>query len=154
MSGNNLVVLGILAGSFMAVGVEALAAEQLDVTATRYSVRTNKAYESVVTDLKLAITDRNYRITSENEIGAALSLRHKSRFKPSTIVHFCNLETARKILDVAPDFLLHMPCKVAVYQVGRETVIETWLLPIDSRIANIAVEINNLLRRIVSEVAR
>ncbi len=130
------------------------AAEQPDEVPVRYSVRTTKAYDSIVADLKFAITERNYRITSENDIGAALSRRHGSRFNPSTVIHFCNLETARTILDAAPDFLLHMPCKIAVYKVGDEIIIETWLLPVDPRIADLATKINDVLRAIVSEAAR
>lgn len=130
------------------------AAERPDGAAVRHSARTTKAYESVVTDLKFAITERNYRITGENDIGAALSRRHERRRDPATVIHFCNLEIARTILDAAPDFLLHMPCKVAVYRVGHETIVDTWLLPVDPRIADIAVEINDLLRAIVSEAAR
>ncbi|MDH3280082.1 MAG: DUF302 domain-containing protein, partial [Gammaproteobacteria bacterium] len=67
------------------------------------------------------------------------------------VVHFCNLEHARQILSAAPDFLLHMPCKVAVYEYAAKVRIETWLLPADSRVGDAVERVNAILRRIVNE---
>ena len=44
-----------------------------DEDTLRYRVLSNKAYGDVLSDLEFAITDRNYRITSRNAIGAALA---------------------------------------------------------------------------------
>ncbi|MDH3280247.1 MAG: DUF302 domain-containing protein, partial [Gammaproteobacteria bacterium] len=95
----------------------------------RYTLDSDKPYAEVIADLKVAISEHNYRVTGENVIGEALGRRHDKAFPKSLVVHFCNLEHARQILSAAPDFLLHMPCKVAVYEYAAKVRIETWLLP-------------------------
>lgn len=119
----------------------------------RYHVDTDKPYPEVVADLKVAISEHNYRITGENVIGEALTQRHDRGFPKSLVVHFCNLEHAREILAAAPDFLLHMPCKVAVYEFAAKVRIETWMLPQDARVSAAVQRVNSILRAIVNEAA-
>ncbi len=115
----------------------------------RYHVDTDKPYPEVVADLKVAISEHNYRITGENVIGEALTQRHDRGFPKSLVVHFCNLEHAREILAAAPDFLLHMPCKVVVYETDEGVVVETWLLPEDARVREHVAAVNAMLQSIV-----
>jgi len=120
----------------------------------RYTLDTDKPYQDVIADLRFAISERNYRITGENVIGEALGKRHDTVFPNSSVVHFCNLEHAREILSEAPDFLLHMPCKVAVYEYADKVRVETWLLPADPRVGASVKRVNDILRRVVNDAAR
>ncbi len=120
----------------------------------RYAQDSDKPFAEVVADLKIAISEHNYRITGENVIGEALSDRHSAEFPLSSVVHFCNLEHARELLSAAPDFLLHMPCKVAVYEQAGRVRVETWLLPSDSRVGEAVKRVNEILRGIVNDAVR
>lgn len=119
-----------------------------------YRATVDAAYEDVVDDVKFSISEHNFRITGGNEIGGAIARRHDILFPRSEIVHFCNLEYARKFVEAAPEFLLHMPCKVAVYERDGQVVIETRMLPEDDpRVEDLTGEVNDILRAIVDFAA-
>lgn len=116
----------------------------------RYGASTARPYEDVLDDVMFAITEHNFRVTGGNEIGAVLSRRHDKPFPRSQVVHFCNLEYAREFMEIVPGFLLHMPCKVALYEHEGRVVVETRLLPEDDpRLLKLTQEVNGILRAIV-----
>lgn len=115
-----------------------------------YQASSGRPYEHVLDDVKFAITEHNFRITGGNAIGAAIAKRHGIVFPRSDIVHFCNLEYAHRLLRVDLEFLLQMPCKIALYE--REdghTVVAVPLVPETPRVAEPAREVNEILRAIV-----
>ena len=116
----------------------------------RYRAETNKAFDEVVNDLKFAISEHNYRLTGENRIGEAIAEREKTSFPRASVIHFCNLTQAKEILDIAPDYLLHMPCRISVYEGSGHVFVEALLLPEDDqRVHAKATKINQMLRLIV-----
>ncbi|MDX1606012.1 MAG: DUF302 domain-containing protein [Candidatus Competibacterales bacterium] len=115
-----------------------------------YRQRVARPYDDVRLDLEFAITEHNFRITGGNTIGAAIAQRHGEDFPRSEILHFCNLEHARRLLQRAPDFLSYLPCVIFLREAGAEVVVETWLLPEDDpRIGQAGRNINAILRDIV-----
>ena len=48
-----------------------------------YTVSTEKSFDDVIDDLKFAISESNFRLTSENRIGAAISERTGKTFPPA-----------------------------------------------------------------------
>lgn len=116
----------------------------------RYRAATDRAYEDVVEDVEFAISEHNFRLTGGNSIGAAIAERRNEAFPKSEIIHFCNLEYARRFLLAAPDYLLHMPCKIVVYEADGRVFVEARLLPEDDqRVAGISKDVNRILRAIV-----
>jgi uncharacterized protein (DUF302 family) len=117
----------------------------------RYKASVERPYEDVLEDVKFAISEKNFRLTGGNRIGGAISERHEEESLPeSEVVHFCNLEYARKFLQSVPDYVRHMPCKVVIYENKDQVVVETELLPEDDpRVAELAEEVNQILRFIV-----
>ena len=131
-----------------------LAAAVAQEGSVRYRVLTDKPFTDVVEEVEFAITEHNFRITGSNRIGAVISSRAGAAFPDSLVIHFCNLEYARQFLEVEPDYLLYMPCKVAVAEQEDQVVIETLLLPEDDpRLHAISVEVNAILRAIVDFAA-
>lgn len=131
---------------YFLTGMGALA----DDAETRYQASVERAYEEVLADVEFAITEHNFRVTDGNRIGEAIRERGHPSFQRSQIVHFCNLEYARRFLEAAPDYLLHMPCKIVVYERDGRVVVETRLLPEDdSRVQTLSREVNQMLRDIV-----
>lgn len=121
-----------------------------DDTQEPYTVSTVKSFEDVIDDLKFAISEANFRLTSENQIGTAISREISVDFPEARILHFCNLEYARVFLETDPDFLLNMPCRIAVRQHRKQVVIQTWLQKESCpQLAKPVEEVNDLLKKIV-----
>ena len=123
---------------------------QTIVSGIRYRVEVDKPFDTVLEDIEFAITEHNFRITGDNTVGEVIAKRHGEPFPRSTIIHFCNLEYARELLLIDVDYLLHMPCKIAVSQQGGRVIVETLLLPEDNpQAAALSAEINAILKAIV-----
>lgn len=117
----------------------------------RYRVEIDgSSFAEVVADIEFAIGEHNFRLTGHNAIGAALAEREGQPFPPGTVLHFCNLDYARQLLEIDPDYLLHMPCRVAISAQADKIIVETTLVPVlDARAAGLAADVNAILRAIV-----
>lgn len=136
-----------LSTTLLGIGI-GLRAEEID--RTLYRVTVQRPFADVLLDLEFAITDHNFRITGANHIGAAIGERIGQPFPEAEVVHFCNLEYARRLLEIDPDFLAYMPCQIAVVQDGDRVTVSTWLLPERPPPATVLIdEINAILRAIV-----
>lgn len=116
----------------------------------RYIV--DKPFDDVVFELNFAITDRNFRITGRNSIGAGLRDRGYKDFPNVEVIHFCSLELAREVLLLDPGFVAHMPCRVTVHEEKGRTVISLIKLPLDSpnpKVNDFARRMNATLTEIV-----
>ncbi len=120
--------------------------------------RTVKAsFDDTFADLEFAITERNYRITGVNSIGRAINDRQDQKidFPLASVVHFCNIQAAREILEISMDYLVLMPCRITLNEVDDgEVRIEAQLLPLDEPpLHSIAVRVNEMLQSIVDFAA-
>jgi len=115
-----------------------------------YRLETEKPFDDVIEDLKFAISEHNFRLTSENNIGRAIAKRENIAFPEATILHFCNLKIAQAFLEIDPDYLLRMPCRIAVRKANNSVIVETWLQP-ESRqdLCRHIKEVNKILKNIV-----
>ena len=117
--------------------------------------RTNKTFDDVIFELDFAITERNFRITGRNTIGKGLRDRGYDDFPEVEVIHFCNLEYAREVLEIDPGFVAQMPCRITVHTETEATVISLVLLPenhVDPRVNAFATRMNAILRDIVAFV--
>jgi uncharacterized protein (DUF302 family) len=94
---------------------------------------TTKSYSDVLTELEVAITERNFRITGHNKIGSVIRERENIAFPDYDTLQFCNLTQARVMLEMSPASVAWMPCNVAVHSEGDKVIVTTHLLPTDSR---------------------
>ena len=116
---------------------------------------TSEAFDDVILELDFAITERNFRITGRNTIGKGLRERGYADFPDVEVIHFCNLESAREVLLIDPNFVAQMPCRLTVHRRGDKTVISVILLPEDhpdQRVNAFAHRINGQLRDILAFV--
>lgn len=119
-----------------------------------YRLETEKPFDDVIEDLKLAISEHNFRLTSENKIGRAIAKRENIAFPKATILHFCNLKIAQAFLEIDPEYLLRMPCRIAVRKTKNRVIIETWLQPENRQdLCRQAKEVNRILKSIVQSGA-
>ena len=137
---------------FMLMNVAACGPHSEQDPATRYTLQTSKSFDDVLSDLEFAIGEQNFRLTGRNTIGAAITERGEFDLTAATVLHFCNLEYARQILQVAPQYLLHMPCRIAVYQQDGKVTVEDRLLPEnDPTVRPLSQRVNRILEAIVSD---
>jgi len=126
-----------------------------EADAPRYSARAEGPYEDVVDSVKFAISNHNFRITGGNNIGGAIAERHGLTFPLSEVVHFCNLEYAKTLIELAPDFVTHMPCTISIREDRDAVIVETKLLSKRSgdseTLGTMIDELNDLLKAIVDE---
>lgn len=113
---------------------------------------TDKSFQDVIFELEFAITERNYRITGRNTLGKALRARGYSGYPDAEVIHFCSVERARIVLDLDPDYLAQMPCRITVHVEDNRTVVHGILLPTnhpDARVVEFARETNALIQDIL-----
>lgn len=116
---------------------------------------TAESFDDVILELDYAITEHNFRITGRNTIGKGLRERGYEDFPDVEVIHFCNLESAREVLLLDPDFVAQMPCRMSVHRQGDKTVINLVLLPEDHpnpKVNAFAHRINGQLREILAFV--
>ncbi len=123
-------------------------------SANRYRVTTNKSFDDVMLDLETAIGNENYNITSINSVGKVIAKRHEIDFPNYAIVNSCNLESAKKFLEIDPEYVTIMPCRIAVWEQNGKVQVDAQLVPEnDSRCVEICMETNALLKRVVDNAA-
>lgn len=145
----------LLACALLALDAAASAAEPAAPPVLFVRAETPKSFDDVILELEFAITERNFRITGRNTIGRGLRARGYADFPDVEVIHFCNLEQARTVLLVDPDFIAQMPCRITVHEAGQRTVIHLLLLPedhADPRVTAFAREVNASLRDILAFV--
>ena len=112
-----------------------------------------KSFDDVIFDLEFAITQRNFRITARNNIGRGIRQRGFKDFPQVIIIQFCNLTYAREALEIDPNFITHMPCRVAVYDHGERIRVSTTSLPENTdepRVNAFSHKINIMLHNILN----
>ena len=128
-----------------------------DFNEIAYVIRVKKRFDLVINDLKDSIIDSNFRIINESNIYKGLGARDV-QMGEYTIIEFCNLTLAEKVLKGDLRFGLLMPCRVSVYEDKDEVVLMT-LRPTfivrylgDQSLAGIAEDIERQLVDIMDAV--
>ncbi len=131
--------LGVGAGCFAAAkgvlaaqqSIDSAALEALDAGAGRYTVSTaEKHVDDVIADVEFSIVEYNYRLTGVNNVGYAIAGRDKTAEKRvARIFHFCSVEVAKQLLAAGDEYLLHMPCRLVVWQEQERIWVAARLLP-------------------------
>lgn len=117
-----------------------------------YQVKTEKLYEDVLAELKLAISEHNFRITAHSQVGKIIRQRGAINFPDYDTIQFCNLSRARKLLLLAADAVRHMPCNIVLYSDAGRVIVNARLLPVDTgnkALNQFSSQINQSLREIV-----
>ncbi len=135
------------------IGCSGAHTSQLDLDHIRYYQQiTDKPYDDVLAELKIAITEQNFRITSHSRVGKVIRERGNVDFPDYDTIQFCNLTHAKTLLEISAHSIRHMPCSVVVYTENDQVIVKTKLLPTDSQdpeLNDFSQHINSMLRGIV-----
>jgi len=116
------------------------------------AITKKKPYDDVLAELKIAITEQNFRITSHNRVGKVIRQRDNISFPNYDTIQFCNLTHAKTLLELSSDTLRHMPCSAVIYIEDDNVVVKTRLLPTDTpnpKINAFSEKINDMLKDMV-----
>lgn len=143
-----------IAGVLLLVMIPArCATAQTPDTERIYQRTTPKPVPEVVEDVEFAISERNFRITSQLHVGRGIRERDKIEFPDYEVILFCNLGYARQMLELDPGFINHCPGRITVRGGADATYIATPLLPEppgqDATLTALVQKINAQLRAIV-----
>lgn len=117
-----------------------------------YQAETSKPFQEVVDELKIAISEKNFRLASHNQIGKAIRERDGEAFPDYDVLQFCNLSYAKELLTIDPDAVRQMPCTVAVYRKNAKAIVVTRLLPINTanpKLNQFGEKMNGILKEII-----
>ncbi len=117
----------------------------------------NKQMTQILDDAEFAITERNFRINNRLHIGKTIRERGSSGFPDYEVILFCNLSYAKKMLELAPDFISYCPHRLAIHDNGQNRIITVSLLPQDTRsqaLNAVTREIKSLVLEIVEFAAK
>lgn len=117
-----------------------------------YRVETQKPYDDVLAEIKIAIAEHNLRITAHSRIGKVIRDRGTANFPDYDTIQFCNLTHAETLLTLSPHSVSHMPCNVVLYAFEGKTVVSTHLLPTDTgnpELDAFSDKMNGMLKQIV-----
>ena len=121
-----------------------------------YQVETVKPYDDVLTELEVAISDHNFRITAHSRVGKVIRERGAENFPEYDTIQFCNLSLAKTMLEISPPAIGFMPCNIVTYQQAGKTLIKIHLLPEhgdNPALNKFAGEMNQQLKQIVDFAA-
>lgn len=122
----------------------------IQISANHYRATTDKSFDDVMLDLEFAISNENYNITSINSVGKVIAERHDIPFPNYAIVSSCSLEVAKQFLEIDPEYVTIMPCRIAVWEQHGKVQIDAQLVPEDDpRCAELCANTNALLKRVV-----
>ncbi|MGB0867265.1 MAG: DUF302 domain-containing protein [Granulosicoccaceae bacterium] len=127
----------------------------LDKGANRYTVRTElKPVEDVIADVEFAVAQYNYRLTSRNNVGYAIAERQpEAEQRVARIFHFCNIQIAERLLAAGEEYLLHMPCRLVVWQDGTSVWVASRLLPTTGAAERDLINQINTMMRAIADFA-
>jgi uncharacterized protein (DUF302 family) len=117
-----------------------------------YEASTLKKYADVIAELKIAISEHNFRMTGHSRVGKVIRDRGTQGFPNYDTLQFCNLTHAKTLLEMSPHFIKYMPCNVVVYEYQGKVIVKTPLLPTNTPKVDLnifAKKMNTMLKAIV-----
>lgn len=118
--------------------------------------QTEKSVVQIAEDAEFAITERNFRVNISIHIGKAIAEREQGGFPDNEVILFCNLSYAKRMLELAPEFISYCPQRLTIRDTGTIRIITASLLPTktsNSALNTVTREINNQVQEIVAFAA-
>ncbi len=150
-----LIIVGFLLFQLPMIGntqqeITDASASSIDADTRRFTLETDKPFDDVIEDIEFAISQHNYRLTGRNNVGSAISSMDNKAYGEATVLHFCNIQAAKEIIEINPLYFLHMPCRITVHEQGiGKVIIDARLVPEnDPQMHSIAIRVNNMMRDI------
>lgn len=97
--------------------------------AHKYKVKKGVTFDDVVESMKLSANKQNLKLVGENlmwkDFRAVLGDQDGPRME---VYSFCDIAVGRELLKVSPEFIVFLPCRIAVMEDANK---EIWVLMLD-----------------------
>ena len=122
-----------------------------------YKVQTEKSFEMAIEDLKASLSNHHFGVLWELNFKEKLKEKGLDFDRNFKILEVCNPGQAKKVLEENIEVGFFLPCKMVVYEDRGATFIgmprPTGLIALidDSKLANIALQVENELKAAIEE---
>lgn len=161
---NRIARISLISGVAVALAVAAWlpgsAAEKTSKEANDYTRSVARPYEQVLAAVKEAAQAQGFRVSNVHDIAASLRKDGIER-EPYATVEVCNTKIAAQVLNAEPRLGSVMPCRIAVFQQGKDTVVTMILpsrlmtmLPVKPEVEQAAAQVDRDLRGVIDTATR
>lgn len=125
-----------------------------------YTVKTNKTPEQAGADLTAAVARHKFGVLAVHDLQASMAKHGLTFGKPCRIYEVCQPQQAKKVLETDTAIATALPCRIAVYTEGSQTVLSmvkpTILLALfhQPSLETIATDVEGELIAIMDEAVR
>jgi len=166
MKTKNNLISSISLGSGLAVALAvaawlpAAATDKTSTEANDYTRSVARPYEQVLAAVKEAAQAQGFRVSNVHDIAASLRKDGIER-EPVATVEVCNSKIAAQVLKAEPRLASIMPCRVAVFQQGNETVVSMvrpsslmTMFPLKPEVKSAAAQVERSMEAIIDTATR
>ncbi len=136
------------------------AAPRAEKSENEYTRSVTRPYEQVLGSVKEAAQAQGFRVSNVHDIAASLKKDGIQR-EPYATVEVCNSKIAAQVLQAEPLMGSVMPCRIAVFQKGNETVVSMirptrlmGMFPSHSDVTKAAKDVEHSMETIIDEATR
>ena len=103
--------------------------QMVNMMTTKKKAMKGLSFEEVVESLKIKANELNMRLVSTSTPWKVIrEIRGTDDFPKVEIYSFCDLETLAVVLEYMPDFIIFIPCRVAVLEDGNGDI---WIVMLE-----------------------
>ncbi len=125
-----------------------------------YTRKTTRPYASTLSAVQDAAKTEEFKISGVHDIAASLRKEGIER-EPYAVVEVCKAELAAQVLKAEPRFGVFMPCRIAVYQQGGDTIVTTVLptrlltfFPAKPEVKAATLQVDRVIKTIIDSATR
>lgn len=128
--------------------------------ANDYTRSVAKPHDQVLAAVQTAAKAQGFRVSNIHDIAASLRKEGIER-KPVAAVEVCNSKLAAQVLDAEPRLASLMPCRIAVFEKDKETVVSMVLpshlmtmFPEKPEVKTAAAQVDKAMKAIVDQATQ
>lgn len=125
-----------------------------------YTRTTDRPYDAVYDAVKAAAKEHGFRVSNVHDIAASLK-KEGIDIPTYATIEVCNSRLAAEVLKAEPRLGSLMPCRIAVYRHGEQTVVSMvlpsrlmTLFPENPTVQKAAAEVDRAMKAIVDDAMR
>ncbi len=152
--------LGLVCLVASVFGFSAVASSHTGNNDNEYTRSVNRPYEQVLAAVKQAAQAQGFRVSNVHDIAASLKKDGIQR-DPYATVEVCNSKIAARVLEAEPLLGSVMPCRIAVFKKGDQTVVSMvrptqlmGMFPAHPEVSQAAKDVEHSMQAIVDEATR
>ena len=103
--------------------------DMISIMADKRRVAEDVSFDDAVESMKLRANEINFKFVGHSPLWKDVAAITGDDNTPRVeIFHFCDAMVARKILDYAPEFVVFLPCRIALIEDADRTL---WVMTLD-----------------------